>query len=111
MLPYSGFSTTLPAAWAVTTSSSRTRVTRLALTSEAERVVKQIEGVEKVVNNIEILPLSPTTTGFGWRPIYRAMYGHSGLNRYALRAAPPIHIIVKNGDLSREGVVANVVGQ
>lgn len=39
--------------------------------------------------------------------VYRAIYGHSALHRYGLGAIPPIHIIVKNGDVALEGVVAN----
>ena len=37
---------------------------------------------------------------------YRAIYGQAALNRYALRAVPPIHIIVKNGNVTLEGAVA-----
>ncbi len=35
------------------------------------------------------------------------IYGHTALNRYALQAVPPVHIIVKNGDVTLEGVVAS----
>jgi hyperosmotically inducible protein len=38
---------------------------------------------------------------------YRAIFGHTALNRYALQAVPPIHIIVKNGNITLEGVVAS----
>ena len=38
--------------------------------------------------------------------MYRAIYSHTGLDRYALRAVPPIHIIAKNGNVTLEGVVA-----
>ena len=81
-------------------------VTRPTLKSSAENVVKDIEGVENVTNNIEVLPLSPNDDRIRMAA-YRAIYGHTALNRYALQAVPPIHIIVENGDITLEGVVAN----
>jgi hyperosmotically inducible protein len=82
------------------------QVTRPTLKSDAERVVKGIEGVEKVVNNIEVLPVSPNDERIRLA-VYRAIYGQPGLQRYGLQAVPPIHIIVKNGNVTLEGVVAN----
>jgi len=81
------------------------QVTRPTLKSDAERVVKSIEGVDKVVNKIEVLPLSPNDERIRLA-IYRAIYGHAGLQRYGLQAVPPIHIIVNNGNVTLEGVVA-----
>lgn len=81
-------------------------VTRPTLKSSAERVVKDIEGVEKVDNQIEVLPVSSMDDQIRLAT-YRAIYGHTALNRYALRAVPPIHIIVKNGKLTLKGAVAN----
>ena len=82
------------------------QVTRPTLKTDAERVVKDIEGVEQVTNNIEVLPLSPNDDRIRLAA-YRTIYGHTALNRYALNAVPPIHIIVKNGNITLEGVVAN----
>jgi hyperosmotically inducible protein len=82
------------------------QVTRPTLKSDAEQVVKRIEGVEKVVNNIEVLPVSPMDDRIRMEA-YRAIYAHPALNKYALQAVPPIHIIVKNGTITLEGVVAN----
>ena len=82
------------------------QVTRPTLKADAERVVKRIEGAEKVVNNIEVLPLSSNDDRIRLA-VYRAIYGHTTLNRYALQAVPPIHIIVKNGNVALEGVVGN----
>jgi hyperosmotically inducible periplasmic protein len=82
------------------------QVTRPTLKSDAENVVKQIEGVETVTNNIEVLPLSPQDDRIRLAT-YRAIYGHNVLNRYALQAVPPIHIIVKNGHVTLEGMVMN----
>src|SRR5437667_94916 len=82
------------------------QVTRPTLKSDAERVVKSIEGVERVVNNIEVLPLSPNDDRLRLA-LFRAIYGDTALNRYGLQAVPPIHIIVNNGKVTLEGVVAN----
>lgn len=81
------------------------QATRPTLKTDAEQVVKKIEGVESVDNQIEVLPLSPNDDRIRLA-VYRAIYGRPGLDRYALRAIPTIHIIVKNGNLTLEGVVA-----
>ena len=82
------------------------QVTRPTLKSDAENVVKKIEGVEKVVNGIEVLPVSPNDDRIRVA-VYRPIFGQASLNRYSMRAVPPIHIIVKNGNVTLEGVVAN----
>jgi len=83
------------------------QVTRPTLKSDAASTVKDVPGVTNVVNNIEVLPLSPTDDA-ARIALYRAIYGDSALSaRYAYRAAPSIHIIVKNGHVRLEGVVAN----
>ena len=82
------------------------QVTRPTLKSDAERVVKGIEGVESVTNNIEVLPLSPNDDRIRIA-VYRAIYGQTALQRYGLRSVPPIHVIVSNGNVALEGVVAN----
>jgi len=81
------------------------QVSRPTLKSDAENAVKHIEGVEKVVNNIEVLPTSPNDDRIR-RAAYRAIYSNSVLSQYQLRAVPPIHIIVKNGHVTLEGAVA-----
>lgn len=82
------------------------QVTRPTLKSDAENVVKKIEGVSRVINNIEVLPLSPNDDRIRLA-VYRAVYGQPNLNRYAMQAVPPIHIIVGNGNVTLTGVVAN----
>lgn len=84
------------------------QVVRPTLKSDAENSVKRIEGVEKVVNNIEVLPTSINDDRIR-RDVYRAIYGNSVLSQYQLRAVPPIHIIVKNGRVTLEGVVARTM--
>jgi hyperosmotically inducible protein len=82
------------------------QVTRPSLKSDAENVVKKIEGVEKVDNQIEVLPPSPMDDQLR-RRLYRAIYGFSSLQKYALGVQQPIRIIVKGGNVTLEGVVDN----
>jgi len=82
------------------------QVVRPTLKSDAEKVVKKIEGVTAVNNEIEVLPLSPNDDRIR-REEFRAIYSRPELQRYALGAVPPIHIIVKNGNVTLVGVVAN----
>jgi hyperosmotically inducible protein len=81
------------------------QVVRPTLKSDAENAVKRIEGVTRVVNNIEVLPVSPNDDRIR-RDVYRAIYGNQVLSQYALRAVPTVHIIVKNGHATLEGAVA-----
>ena len=73
--------------------------------SSAGNVVKHIEGVDKVINNIELLPPSPADERIR-RAAYRAIYSYGPLFKYSHAPVPPIHIIVKNGNVTLEGVVA-----
>jgi hyperosmotically inducible protein len=82
------------------------QVTNPALKKDAERAVKQIEGVEKVDNQIEVLPTSSMDDGLRLK-LYRAIYGFDGLEKYAMPVIKPIRIIVKNGNVTLEGVVDN----
>jgi hyperosmotically inducible protein len=82
------------------------QVVRPSLKSDAENAVKHIEGVEKVVNQIEVLPPSPMDDRLR-RELYRAIYGYPALEKYALGVQKPIRIIVKNGNATLEGVVDN----
>jgi hyperosmotically inducible protein len=82
------------------------QVTRPTLKSDAGNVVKSVEGVEKVDNQIQVLPLSSMDDGIRIAE-YRAIFGQAGLDRYAMQAVPPIHIIVDNGKVTLEGVVDN----
>ena len=80
------------------------QVTRSTLKKDAENVVKQIEGVEKVVKQIEVLPVSTMDDELRVR-LFRAIYGSPALERYAMPVIKPIRIIVKNGHVTLEGVV------
>ena len=76
------------------------------LKSDAEKAVKSVEGVSAVDNQIEVMPLSASDDQVRMA-VYRAIYSKPSLQRYQLGAVPPIHIIVKNGDVTLEGVVGN----
>ena len=78
----------------------------LGLKPDAEAAVKHIEGVEKVVNNIEELPPSGMDDRIR-RAEYRAIYSFGGLSRYSWGTVPSIHIIVKGGHVTLVGVVDN----
>jgi hyperosmotically inducible periplasmic protein len=80
------------------------QVTQPVLKSDAENAVKHIEGVERVDNQIEVLPTSPMDDGLR-RRLYVAIYGEPALEKYAMPVVKPIRIIVKNGHVTLEGVL------
>lgn len=82
------------------------QVTRPTLKTSAELVVKRIEGVSAVENRIEVLPVSTFDNRIRLG-VLRAVYGQGALFRYNLPPHAPIRIIVKNGDVTLEGVVAS----
>ena len=81
-------------------------VTNPVLKSDAANVVKRIEGVERVENNIQVLPVSFFDDGLRAR-LYRNIYGYGPLQRYSLGVNKSIRIIVQNGHVTLVGVVAN----
>jgi hyperosmotically inducible protein len=81
-------------------------VTNPVLKSDAANVVKRVEGVEHVNNQIKVLPVSFFDNGSRLR-LYRAIYGYGPLQRYALGVQKPIRIIVENGHVTLMGVVDN----
>jgi hyperosmotically inducible protein len=81
-------------------------VTRPSTKKEAEARLKGIEGIDRVINEIDVLPPSPQDDRLRVA-LYRALFNFdSPLFRYATQAVPPIHIIVKNGRAVLRGVVA-----
>jgi hyperosmotically inducible protein len=105
MLPYYGVFDNLAYRVDGATVTLMGQVTRPTLKSDAANTVKRIEGVDKVDNQIQVLPLS-SVDDHSRLAVYRAIYGHPGLDRYALQAIPPIHIIVDSGKVTLEGVVS-----
>ena len=83
------------------------QVTKPSLKSDAEAAVKRIEGVEKVDNQIEVLPLSPMDDRIR-QSLYRAIYGLPAAATLRLPVVKPIRLIVKNGHVTLEGVVDSV---
>ena len=82
------------------------QVSRPVLKLDAERAVKRLPGVTTVDNRIEVLPTSFFDNSVRWG-VLRAIYGNSALFRYNLGAHAPIRIIVKNGNVTLEGVVSS----
>jgi hyperosmotically inducible protein len=80
------------------------QVTRPVIKDEAGSSVKGIEGVKVVDNQIEVLPPSPFDNQVRRRE-YRSIYSFGPLEPYAWGVNPAIHIIVKGGNVTLEGVV------
>lgn len=74
--------------------------------NDAEIAVKKIEGVENVVNNIQVLPPSPMDDNVRHH-IYDKLMRTGGLSRYFWEAAPSIHILVQNRRVTLAGFVIN----
>lgn len=83
------------------------QVVRPTLKADAEAAIRSIEGVDSVINQIEVLPASPSDDELR-RSLYRSIYEDSSLAGYAVQPIPPMHIIVKNGTVSLEGGVNNL---
>ena len=105
-IPYFGVFDNLAYRVDGTTVTLYGQVVRPSTRSSAEKRVAKIEGVERVVNNIEVLPLSSFDDSIRVRA-YRAIFRSGGLYRYAMGANPSLHIIVKGGHVTLEGVVSN----
>jgi len=79
-------------------------VTDPLLKRNAEGVAKNIEGVEKVVDRIDVLPPSQMDDSLRLR-LYHAIYAFPALEKYALPVVKPIRIVVRNGRIVLEGAV------
>jgi hyperosmotically inducible periplasmic protein len=104
MLPYYGVFDNLAFTVNGGTVTLLGQVTRPTLKTDAENVVKRIEGVTRVENKIEVLPVSD----MDWqtrRAEFRAIYSDPSFTKYAYQAIPPLHIIVDNGHVTLVGVV------
>lgn len=82
------------------------QVTQPVTKDNAEKAVKGVEGVTRVINQIQVLPLSPMDSQTR-RAEFLAIYRAPGFEKYADQAVPPIHIIVDNGHVTLVGVVLN----
>jgi hyperosmotically inducible protein len=81
-------------------------VTDPVVKNDAGNVIKKIEGVEHVNNQIQVLPVSFLDNGLRVR-LFRTIYGYPALQKYALGVNKPIRIIVQNGHVTLMGVVDN----
>src|SRR5579863_412878 len=79
-------------------------VTNPTVKTDAENAVKKIEGVDKVIDQVEVLPPSPSDDQIR-RAEYRAIYSQGTLSRYGLGSLQSIHIIVNGGHVTLEGSV------
>jgi len=79
-------------------------VTNPVVKSDAGNVVKRVEGVERVNNQIQVLPVSFFDDGLRAR-LFRSIYGYPSFEKYALGTVKPIRIIVKGGHVTLMGVV------
>jgi hyperosmotically inducible periplasmic protein len=107
MLPYFGVFDNL--GFTIEDSSTAVltgQVVRPILKSEAEAAVGRIQGISKVVDNIEMLPLSSFDDAIRLRT-YRAIFSRPGFEKYANQASVPIRIIVKNGNITLDGFVGS----
>jgi hyperosmotically inducible protein len=83
------------------------QVTRPTLKKDAQRRVEKVEGVERVINQIEVLPLSPNDDRIR-AAVFRELFSfNSPLFRYGQGPNPSIHIIVSRGKLVLKGVVSS----
>jgi hyperosmotically inducible protein len=98
-LEYSVQGRTVTLSGAVTNLHSQT-------SKDAEHAVKRIEGVEKVVNNIRVLPPNPFDEQ-ARQQVYRALLRTGGLSQYFWAASPSIRIIVANQRVTLNGYVNN----
>ena len=84
----------------------RGEVVRPTTADDAEKRVRRLESVSGVRNEIKVLPLGSHDDALRIA-LYRAIYNwDSPLFRYAMRAMPPIHILVANGRVTLKGAVA-----
>ncbi len=70
----------------------------------AVSLASHFRGVQDVINNIQVDPLSPLDERSRLQ-VYRAVYGFPSLNKYAIDPAQPIRITVVNGNVTLNGVV------
>lgn len=105
MLPYYGVFDNLAYSINGGTVTLYGQVVRASTRSDAERSVKRINGVTRVVNNIKVLPLSRFDDGIRTQT-YRSISRMGGLYRYLQGANPSLHIVVDRGHVTLEGVVS-----
>ena len=104
MVPFHGVFDTLRFELHDKTVTLSGHVVRETVKTRAERAIRILDGVDQVVNQIEVLPSSRRDDAIRMN-VYRAIYETAALEKYGTRAMPPIHIIVKDGYVTLEGTV------
>ncbi len=105
MLPYYGVFDNLAYSINGGTVTLYGQVVRPTTKSDAERRVKRLDGVSRVVNNIKVLPLSRVDDSIRTQT-YRSIARMGGLYRYLQGGNPSLHIVVDHGHVTLEGVVS-----
>lgn len=103
-LPFLGVFDNLTYQVSGTTVVLEGQVTRMVLKTEAESAVKSIKCVSRVENHIEVLPVSPSDNDLRLK-LFRAIYGYDPLQKYSFGVTKPIRILVKQGNVTLEGIV------
>jgi len=80
------------------------RVTMPFKRDEIGKRVAQVDGIRSIVNDIQVLPVSPADSELRVR-VAQAIYNHTAFWQFAQMAAPPIHIVVENGHITLTGRV------
>lgn len=106
MLPYYSIFDDLEFAVSGDTVTLLGSVTRPTLKTDAENAAKHVEGVNKVNNQIKVLPPSPDDDRIRLE-VARAISRQGGLYRYFMGAVGSIHVIVDNGHVTLKGFVDN----
>lgn len=106
MLPYYGVYDSIAFRMQGRTVILQGQVLRATLKPDAEAAVKKVEGVDKVINNIEVLPPGPIDQRIR-EQVRASIYGYGPFLKYANQPVPPIRIIVKSARVTLEGVVNN----
>ena len=80
------------------------QVTQPFKKTDLGNILARVRGVAAIENHLEVLPVSHFDDDLRGS-VARAIYGSDTLFTYGNRALPPIHIIVKNGNVTLEGAV------
>ena len=75
---------------------------------DLERRVRQVAGVQRIDNQLQVLPVSQFDDELRVG-LAQAIYSNPAFRAFASMVNPPIHIIVENGHVTLDGVVLNEV--
>ncbi len=84
------------------------QVTQPFKKTDMGNILERVKGVAELENDLEVLPLSTFDDRLRLQ-VAQSIYRDPYFIQYANRAIPPIHIIVKNGNVTLYGVVASAM--